>query len=342
MLLTAAATVAPVPAAATSGTVADVASGNLATISCPTATLCYAAGDDRHDHAVFDTLVDGHQTSSRRVPGMQAFIGMSCPSTSFCLMTGDDSNGDAAIQELSHGRFSRPIRPGFEAWRVSCPEIAKCVIAGFADSAKPTLAAADVVAGRVGPLHEHALGHPVTSTAVYGLSCISMSACEAVGTADVTTSAGIGSVYAKIGAGGRIADVHVLEGSSDPSLEDGIACAKSTCYLGASTQTQELLLSVPVGGSALTQVAVTAMLPAYISCERGLSVCIAAGSGNGAVPALQTFLNGQAQPEEDLPQLQTSDALVSFAAVAMSSPTSFVALATEAQSARTQIVTGAP
>lgn len=339
-LLTAA--LAPTPATATTGSVAGVASGNLAAVSCPTATLCYAVGDDRHGHAVFDTLVGGRQTRSQRPSGMQELIGVSCPSRSYCPMTGDDSHGDVAIQAFSHGGFSRPIKPGFEAWRVSCPSVGECVIAGFADGAQPALAAADVIAGKVGRVHERALGNPVTSTAIYGLSCVSMSACEAVGTADVTTSAGIGSVYSEIGAGGRISRVHVLKSNTDPALEDGITCVNSTCYLGATTQAQELLLSVPIGGSSLTQVAVLTMLPAYIACEHGLSLCIVAGSGNGAVPALQTLVNGQPQPEQDLPQLQSRDALVSFTAVAMGSAGNFVALATEAESASTQIVTGTP
>lgn len=336
------ATLLPAVCGAASFTEAGVASGRLAAISCPTARLCYAAGDDRHGQAVFDTLLSGRQTSSRRVPGMQTVIDLSCPSRSFCLMTGDDSHGDPAIRELSHGRFAALSRPGFVAWRVFCPQVARCVIAGFGAGLKAALAAADVIGGRVGPVHEHVLGRPVTSTGVYGLSCASMSACEMVGTADVTTSAGIGSVYAKVGPGGRISGVHVLELSSDPTLGDGIACARSACYLPAGTQTQGLLLSVAIGGSSLTQVATTTMVGQYVSCERDLSVCIAAGVGTGAVPALEAFRDGQPQGEQDLPQLQAKDPLVGFVAVAMSSPASFVALATEADSAQTQIVTGAP
>ncbi|MBV9465528.1 MAG: hypothetical protein JO169_05380 [Solirubrobacterales bacterium] len=332
-----------VPAIASASNATPTAPGNLASISCPNAALCYAVGDDRQNHAVFDTIVSGRETKSQKPHGAESYIDVSCVTKSFCLMTADLSNSLGGIQVFSKGSFGKAIKVRFSAWRVSCPASGRCVIAGFSlsSSGKPQLAAADFVNGKLGPVHTYTLGSTVTSTAIYGISCVSISSCEMVGTADVTTSAGIGSVYAKVGSDGKIQDVHVLGLRSDPSLENGIACANGSCYVGASTETSDVLLSLKVGGAKLTRVAVPTMLPLSISCTQGLKLCTAAGAGTGAVPAIQSFVNGQPRPEQDFPNLQATDALVGFAGVARSSPGGFVAIATEAGAAVSDVVSGA-
>jgi hypothetical protein len=318
------------------------ATGNLGAISCPTATLCYAAGTDGHK-AVLDTIKNGKQVKSRTANGMEDFIGVSCPTASFCQMTGDATGGQAAVMTFSGSKFGKVVKPGFSAWQISCFKASHCVIAGFGDGSTPTLETAAVSNGKVGKPHTHVMHSPVQTVTVYGISCASSKACEVAG--NVTSSGaggGIESFYAGLGKGASIGKVHVVPSppaKNGLSLGNGIACphGKSTCYVGASNENGDLLMSVQIGGSKLKTVSVPTMLATYIACDT-LRYCTGAGAGNGAVPAVQSFVNGKPGKEEDF----GSAFGPSFAAVARPSPSTWVAIEAEAGVFTSTIVSGAP
>jgi|GEM_PF-7021322 len=331
----------PAAAQAAPGPVSHPATGNLGALSCPSATLCYAVGTDGHT-AVLDTLKNGKQVRSQKAAGMEDFIGVSCPSTSFCQMTGDTSGG-SAVQTYSVGKFGKVVKTSFSAWQVSCSSSSYCVIAGFGDGFTPTLETAVVTHGKVGKPNTRVMHKPVETVTVYGISCASSKACEMVG--DVTTSGasgGIDSFYAGLGKGASIGKVHIIPSppaKNGISLGNGISCphSQATCYVGGSDSTGSLLLSVSISGAQLKLVSKPTVLAEYISCDT-LRFCTGAGSGDGAIPAVQSFWKGKPGKEEDF----GSAFGPSFSAVARPSLGTWVALEAQAGVFTSTVISGMP
>jgi phosphatidylinositol-3-phosphatase len=110
----------------------------LESISCTTASVCYAVGlatsDD--DEAVLVRVVNGRPASLTDLPALIGLYGVACPSAT-CYAVGYDNSDDAgAVITISDGRASAPAEvpnDGDTPWlnAISCPTSTQCYAAGL-------------------------------------------------------------------------------------------------------------------------------------------------------------------------------------------------------------------
>lgn len=323
---------APVTASATSPPVIRTADGQLIALSCPTARLCYAGGNNRTG-AIVDTLRDGAQVRVTTIPGDMLY-GISCPARDFCELAATGPRGQGIALSISHDAVGRPLALGWLPWFVSCPSVHACVIAGMRSFASRTIETAVVAGGRIVSHHRHRFRRPITQADVSALSCASIAACELTGGYSHT----VGNIdysgpsfFVGLGRGAAFGPVHL--DSNGPPVGYGLACPRRTrvCYLTADSQAGGLLLSLRIGGVDLRPAAAMSGGPVLLSCDTP-SLCTAAGYAATDVPTLQSFDHARAGSVEAFPSLNNfSDDLprpgVGFTDVARVSPGKYVALA---------------
>jgi hypothetical protein len=208
------------------GTLAVADTTNLQSVSCESASRCFAVGIGpvERDDAVLVAIVNGQPTKVTQLRTFNGLYGIACPTSSTCYAVGYDSNDDAdAVMTISNGRASAPAEvPGGGEWlnAISCPSATQCYAAGlvnYSPSIDP------IVSG----VPETALTVP-DAWYLNGIDCPSVGSCVAVG--ENGTQQGIVATL----TGGVIASPVVVSGTE---YLYGVGCAvNGSCLLaGAST-----------------------------------------------------------------------------------------------------------
>lgn len=152
---------------------------NLESVSCATATQCYAVGlgPSNADEGVLVSIVDGRPTAVTPLPALMGLYGISCPSASTCYAVGYDSSTDAdAVITITDGQASTPVEIATSVeWLngISCPTATQCYAVGLVDYS-PSIV----------PITDGAFGTPVTIADAWyanGIDCPSVGDCVAVG-----------------------------------------------------------------------------------------------------------------------------------------------------------------
>jgi phosphatidylinositol-3-phosphatase len=119
------------------GVVAVQGSSDLESVSCPTATLCWAAGlaTVGSDEAVLVKIVNGQPVWARRAPAFYGLYGISCATAATCTAVGYDTSDAAdAVTTITSGVPSAPAEvTGGGEWlnAISCPTATQCYAAGL-------------------------------------------------------------------------------------------------------------------------------------------------------------------------------------------------------------------
>jgi phosphatidylinositol-3-phosphatase len=262
-----------VVATPTRGAVAVPGTTNLMSISCVSASTCYAVGLGtlNNDDAAVVTVVNGIPTKVTQVPDMYAFYGVSCPSTSTCYAVGYDTSDAAdAVVTITNGVPGQPIEapengaPWLNA--ISCPTTTQCYAAGINNF---QAAIVPIVNGiPQNPIPDQDASSPDNNFAnlwyLNGIDCPSVGNCVAVGE---TANTQQGAVVTLVN--GQLTNVDPTNGPTaqvvpNTSYLYGVACTSmSSCIL--------------VGSSAI-------------------------GTNNGPAGAVSIFTNGTAAPATVYPQ----------------------------------------
>lgn len=250
--------------------------GNLAAVSCATATQCVVGGDrapfGQHS-GVF--LITGNGGAPWRVvadPGMFSPSGISCPTVTTCFAVGHSPGKTAAVAATSDGGATwvaqaLPAALG-SLTAISCPSAADCVALGFS-AAGHALALATTDGGRSWA------AHAMPDGSLTAISCPTVTACLAVGV-DVTGTAGMIAATddgGKTWTQGAAPQGVVLSGVSCPSAT---ACAA----VGSQPVSQSRAVAVTTnGGGTWTPVPIPAGLGNLfgVSCAP-VGDCTAVGS----------------------------------------------------------------
>jgi phosphatidylinositol-3-phosphatase len=257
----------------TRGAFAVPGTTNLMSISCVSASTCYAVGLGilNNDDAAVVTVVNGIPATVTQVPDMYAFYGVSCPTTSTCYAVGYDTSDAAdAVVTITNGVPGQPIEvpengaPWLNA--ISCPTATQCYAAGINNY---QAAIVPIVSGiPQNPIPDPDASSPDNNFAnlwyLNGIDCPSVGNCVAVGE---TASTQQGAVVTLVN--GQLTDVDPTNGPTaqvvpNTSYLYGVACTSmSSCIL--------------VGSSAI-------------------------GTNNEPVGAVSMFTNGTAAPATVYPQ----------------------------------------
>ncbi len=214
------------------GTVAVPNTSALESVSCTSASQCYAVGlaPSNDDEGVLVSIRNGKPTSATPEPAFLGLYGIDCPTASTCYAVGYDNSDDAdAVTTISNGQAgpANEVEPGqgVGEWlnAISCPTATQCFAVGFVNY-YPAIV----------PITNGTPGTPVTITDggnawyVNGIDCTSVDYCVAVG--ENSTEQGIVTTLVK----GAIGTTQVV-----PNTENlyGVGCdTQGNCVLtGAST-----------------------------------------------------------------------------------------------------------
>ncbi len=199
---------------------------NLQSVSCETASRCFAVGIgpvDRDD-AVMVAIVNGEPIKATQLPTFNGLYGISCPTATTCYAVGYDSNDDAdAVTTITAGHASAPAEvPGGGEWlnAISCPSATQCYAAGLVNY-NPSID--PIVSG----IPQTALTVP-DAWYLNGIDCPSVGSCLAVG--ENATQQGIVATLSS----GAISSPTVVSGTE---YLYGVGCdPDGSCLLaGAST-----------------------------------------------------------------------------------------------------------
>ena len=199
---------------------------NLQSVSCETASRCFAVGIGPvdEDDAVLVALVNGEPTKVTQLPTFNGLYGIACPTSTTCYAVGYDSNDDAdAVTTITAGQASAPAEvPGGGEWlnAISCPSATQCYAAGLVNY-NPSID--PIVSG----VPQAALTVP-DAWYLNGIDCPSVGSCLAVG--ENGTQQGIVATLSD----GAIGAPTVVSGAE---YLYGVGCATDgSCLLaGAST-----------------------------------------------------------------------------------------------------------
>jgi hypothetical protein len=290
------------PAASAARTTVKHLRGSYGGLACATAKTCFTLSERG-----VTTLVNGSAKRSRVLPRFKSTRAISCAGD-YCEIVGTaTSKGRGVVVVLSHGKLGKarllPLVPDV----VSCPAAGDCIVAGGAlgpAGELTTIAAAEVVDGKLIAKSRYVFARKVSAPSVLALSCSSPSACELVG--DVLAEPAGGSANFLIGLGSRAkigrpyfaasGDADLLSGAG------GLACpiGTQTCYVTGVPRSQAqaddgmgVLYSVSVGGRSLRRVSTVQAGLDVISCL-SLRYCIAgAVDQSTGTPGVIGFTNGK-------------------------------------------------
>jgi hypothetical protein len=166
------------------GAVVVPGSSNLESVSCPTATVCWAAGlaTTGSDEGVVAKIVNGQPVQVRQVSAFYGLYGIACPSATACEAVGYDTEDIAdAVTTITNGVAGAPNEvAGGGEWLndIACPTASQCYAAGLVNYT------ASIV-----PITGGVPGTPVTypdAWYVGGLACPSVGNCVMDGEAGNT------------------------------------------------------------------------------------------------------------------------------------------------------------
>ena len=306
----------------------------LTSVSCPSSSLCTAAGWEYDDYGDYEPVVeqwDGSSWTVASIPNVNLSHGssdatlnaVSCASTTSCVAVGDYTGSSYgyyafALQwDGSSWTASSPPSPGSSytiPTGISCASgSSSCVaVGGYSSGSGERALAADWSSSGGWSLDSGVGQGGATNNALQTVTCLSATSCVAVGSAQ--------SYYGNPGWSGLT--VQVWDGStwtasvdgSAPGGAAGIACASTTdCLIVGSQQSTSpyTTFSEAFDGTSFTQLDTpdpggssryaTSVLSA-VSCPGGTSGCLAAGSyqpvdGSGnALPAAPLALTMASGP----------------------------------------------
>jgi phosphatidylinositol-3-phosphatase len=164
--------------------VAVPGSSNLESVSCPTTTVCWAAGlaITGSDEGILAKIVNGMPVLARQVPSFYGLYGISCPSATTCEAVGYDTEDIAdAVTTITNGVPGAPNEvSGGGEWlnAITCPTATQCYAAGLVNYT------ASIV-----PINSGVPGTPITypdAWYVGGIACPSAGNCVMDGEAGNT------------------------------------------------------------------------------------------------------------------------------------------------------------
>jgi hypothetical protein len=173
--------------------------------SCPSSSECFAAGGAQHGFATQITLVERFNGKEWKIvtspnPAKAAasvFHGISCTSTTACVAVGDFANESFVNENLAETwngtewkLVTTPNAKGAtfdELAAVSCTSSSACTAVGFyRNEAGHTLSLAERYNGTAWAIQETPNLAEATVTELLGVSCVSSTACYAVGSSHGT------------------------------------------------------------------------------------------------------------------------------------------------------------
>ncbi|HEX3514672.1 MAG TPA: alkaline phosphatase family protein [Trebonia sp.] len=200
---------------------------DLESVSCPTATQCYAVGFGalNSDEAVLVSIKNGHATNVTDLPAFIGLYGIACPAASTCYAVGYDNANDAdAVTTITNGTAGAPVEvSGGGEWlnSISCPTLTSCYAAGLVNY-NPSIV----------PITSGQPGTAVTipdAWYVNGIDCTSAGNCLAVGE-DSTGEGIVGTLV-----NGKAGTTTVAKGTE---YLYGVACVSAASCEAAGTATQ--------------------------------------------------------------------------------------------------------
>jgi hypothetical protein len=308
--------VLPAGALASAGPSIHKLTGSEYGISCPTMRVCYANGQvingpRRRYTPLVGTIVkivDGRQVQFRKIRSSVDTPAVSCPTVSWCgILVHRRVRPNATktgFMTLSHGVLGKWTRVRWNPMTLSCPKAGECVLAGV-NSTFDAIATAVFSGGKLSKPHYSKPWAGSGMVNAIGVACVSMSACEMVGSEDYTSVPRTYDSYSvAVRAGGRIGTVQTLHDNLGTSF-DSISCLRSgDCWMAGHNSAGGVLSSVPIGGTP-TQVAQTRQALNSISCVAG-NLCTAWTTTGTSAPAIVSFTSGTQGAELTFSQLSSS------------------------------------
>jgi photosystem II stability/assembly factor-like uncharacterized protein len=210
-------------------------SNDLTSISCPSASACFAAGEAGTIVATTDA---GSRWSAQRSAVNSDLAGIGCPTPTACYAIGDGgtivatSDGGATWTKQQSGTSK-------DLDAITCPTASSCYVVGDGGTVVTTVDSGSSWATRSSG----------TSAALHAISCPDPSTCFAVGEIPVLNSSSTGTFY-------RAGVLRTTDGGGTWSIQNSgvddwrlhaISCpSASTCYVGGDWAT---LSSTVDGGS---------------------------------------------------------------------------------------------
>jgi len=153
----------------------------LESVSCTTATVCYAVGlaTSSLDEAVLVRIVNGQPVKVTDLPDFIGLYGIACPTATTCYGVGyDNAEDDGAVTTITNGTASAPAEvpnDGNTPWlnAISCPTATQCYAAGLVNYVP---AIVPITAGT-----PQAAVNVANAWYLNGIDCPSVGNCVAVG-----------------------------------------------------------------------------------------------------------------------------------------------------------------
>jgi hypothetical protein len=164
--------------------------GNVTSISCPTATLCWAAGwtTQPNTEGFIAKIVNGIPSGATVIDGAVELDALSCPTTTFCLAVADQESGDndvSGVMAIRNGNAGKLLQIAGDpsVFDVSCSSAKSCEAVGDGTKTDPFHDRALVTSVSNGkPGHAHAVkGSTALGSQLDAVSCPTSASCVAVG-----------------------------------------------------------------------------------------------------------------------------------------------------------------
>ena len=257
------------------GTVAVPGTSNLESVSCPTASTCWAAGlaTVGSDKGVLVKVVHGLPVSVKRLPAWYGLYGISCPTATSCEAVGyDTSNIADAVTTITKGVAGAPVPvKGGGEWlnAISCPTAKQCYAAGLVN-----------FVAAVVPITSGAPQSPINMPGAWylnGIDCASAGNCVVAGEAVNSVEGTVSTLVKGVASKAKLV----------PGTENlyGVGCSvKGSCVLtGASQQTGRSYSHGVLVGYAAGKVTKPLSLSGtnglgQVACGPDLTDCVSVGA----------------------------------------------------------------
>jgi photosystem II stability/assembly factor-like uncharacterized protein len=240
------------------GQAAPDGTGLLTSVSCATATRCWAVGSPGLDATpVPPTVVlatkDGGKTWSGQVvpPNLNpALSSVSCPTVTTCMAVGSDASGSDLVLTTHDGgaAWSQAAAPASanRIAAVTCQGIAMCIAIATNGTTLWSSRSTDF-----GTTWQQAGNLPAAFLAATGLECGDAGGCLVAGYVPTSAGHGAGALALSADDGQTWEDTTVPAGLG---LLQGVACATSTSCFAAGTTSTTVSNVVPAKGQLLQSV----------------------------------------------------------------------------------------
>jgi hypothetical protein len=258
--------------------------GNLSSLQCPTASVCFAINQTHSNHWAITTLTK-HGAKAHTVALAKSItpIALSCPTKSGCALLAHNTTSNAAelLTINAHGTPGKPRSSGTRAGTllsvIAChASITRCTLTGAFDGSLYVV----TVHGSKSTTHHLKLPKTVLAASIQAVACPSTAVCEAVGFE--TLSSGNRGVAVAI-HGGVGAKPSVIASANGGGMF-GVACpVVHTCYATGSGKVNDSVYTLTNGTLTHTAAAPAMTLLYGIACQTSRS-CDAVGSNAAQLP----------------------------------------------------------